>query len=320
MEAMPQNMIYLLVFASAFMLMQLMIGIGRNGARKVKWANMRMRVIAKTDSQAEVLNALRTARGISEKNHILRAMKWLDKLVVHSGLRLGVFGIYLIMVGNAAVAGAVGGYVLKQEPIYVGLGLVAGLVLPVLILKFIAGRRVKKAVRQLPEALDVIVRSLRAGHPVPVALELVAREMPDPVGSEFGMACDEITYGTGLGKALQRLAERVGHADFDLLAATIRLQERTGGNLGELLNNNASMVRNRQKMRLKIKAASAEGRASALILNAAPILLFISVQMVSPQFYGDVGDNPIVRNGLIGLGVWMLIGNLVMRKMINFKI
>lgn len=319
MESMPQNMIYLLVFASAFMLMQLMIGIGRNGARKVKWANMRMRVIAKTDSQAEVLNALRTARGISEKNHLLRAMKWLDKLVVHSGLRLGVLGIYVIMVGTA-IAGGAGAYVLKQELMYSGVGFVAGLVLPVLILMFIAGRRVKKAVRQLPEALDVIVRSLRAGHPVPVALELVAREMPDPVGSEFGMACDEITYGTSLGKALQRLAERVGHADFDLLAATIRLQERTGGNLGELLNNNASMVRNRQKMRLKIKAASAEGRASALILNAAPIILFIAVQMVSPQFYGEVADSPIVRNGLIGLGVWMVIGNLVMRKMINFRI
>ena len=319
METLPKSIVYLLVFASAFMLMQLIIGASRNGARKVKWANMRMKVIAKTDSQAEVLNALRTSRGISEKNHLLRAMKWLDKLVVHSGLRLGVLGIYAILLG-ATIAGAVGAFVLTQKPLYAVVGAIAGFAIPILVLKFIVGRRVKKAVRQLPEALDVIVRSLRAGHPVPVALELVAREMPDPVGSEFGMACDEITYGTGLGKALQRLAERVGHPDFELLAATIRLQERTGGNLGELLNNNAAMVRNRQKMRLKIRAASSEGRASALILNAAPVLLFFAIQFVSPSFYGDVQDNPIVRNGLIGLGVWMVIGNLVMRRMINFRI
>ena len=301
------------------MVMQLLIGAGRNGARKVKWANMRMRVIATTDSQAEVLNALRASRGISDKNHLLRAMKWLDKLVVNSGLRLGVLGIYLIL-AVSALAGAIAGYVLTEAPIFIGVGFLGGLVLPVLILKFLVGRRIKKAVRQLPEALDVIVRSLRAGHPVPVALELVAREMPDPVGSEFGMACDEITYGTSLGKALQRLAERVGHADYDLLAATIRLQERTGGNLGELLNNNAAMVRDRQKMRLKIKAASSEGRASALILNAAPVILFAAINMIAPSFYGEVMENPIVRNGLIGLAAWMVIGNLVMRKMINFRI
>jgi tight adherence protein B len=319
MENAPHSIIYLLVFASAFMAMQLLIGVGKNGARKVKWANMRMRVIATTDSQAEVLNALRASRGIGDKNKLLRIMKWLDMLVVHSGLRLGVFGVYLLMAGSA-LAGGIASYVLKQDLIYAGLGSIAGLILPILFLKLLVARRVKKAVRQLPEALDVIVRSLRAGHPVPVALELVAREMPDPVGSEFGMACDEITYGTSLGKALQRLAERVGHPDFDLLAATIRLQERTGGNLGELLNNNAAMVRNRQKMRLKIKAASAEGRASAMILNAAPIILFMAVQMVAPQFYGEVKHEPIVRNGLIGLAVWMVIGNLVMRKMINFRI
>jgi len=319
MESMPQIVVYMLVFASAFMVMQLLIGAGKNGARKVKWANMRMRVIATTDSQAEVLNALRASRGISDKNHVLRAMKWLDKLVVNSGLRLGVLGIYVILAASAIV-GAAAGFALTETLMFLVVGFLAGLILPVLVLKFLVGRRVKKAVRQLPESLDVIVRSLRAGHPVPVALELVAREMPDPVGSEFGMACDEITYGTSLGKALQRLAERVGHADYELLAATIRLQERTGGNLGELLNNNAAMVRDRQKMRLKIRAASSEGRASALILNAAPLLLFAAINMVAPNFYGEVMETPIVRNGLIGLGVWMVIGNLVMRKMINFRI
>ncbi|NNC36978.1 MAG: type II secretion system F family protein [Acidimicrobiales bacterium] len=319
MSDIPKTLIYLLVFGCAFMLMQLIIGAGKQGARKVKWANMRMKVLASADSQSEALNKLRASRGITHKNGIVRAMKWIDSMVVHSGLPLGVFGIYVAIVGTGLTLALVAALI-KPLVIYVALAFVIGLVLPVFVLKFLVNMRRAKAVRQLPEALDIIVRSLRAGHPVPVALELVAREMPDPVGSEFGIANDEITYGTGLGKAMQRLAERVGHADYDLLAATIRLQERTGGNLGELLQTNAQMVRDRQKMRLKIKAASSEGRMSAMILNAAPILLYVAIQLVSPSFYGDVEGSLLVRNGLIAIVVWMVIGNLIMRKMINFRI
>jgi len=149
---------------------------------------------------------------------------------------------------------------------------------------------------------------------------LVAREMPDPIGSEFGIASDEVSFGATVSSAIQRLADRVGHDDFELFSAMIRLQERTGGNLVELLRSNAETIRNRQRMRLKIKAASAEGRMSALILNCAPIALFILVNILSPEFYGEVADKPIVKYALWGVLVWMGIGNLVMRKMINFKI
>ena len=122
------------------------------------------------------------------------------------------------------------------------------------------------------EALEVIVRSLEAGHPVPTAITLVGREMPDPIGSEFGMAADEIAYGATLEQAVERMAERCQHPDVDLFAATVRLQERSGGNLTGLLKLNAATVRERHKMRLKIKAASSEGRASAMILTAAPFV------------------------------------------------
>ena len=183
-----------------------------------------------------------------------------------------------------------------------------------------AKRRRAEAVTQLPEALDVIVRSLGAGHPVPVAMALVAKEMPDPIGSEFGMVSDEIAFGSQLTNAVQRFAERIGHPDFDLFAAMIRLQERTGGNLAQLLRANSDTIRGRQKMRLKIKAASAEGRTSAMILNLAPIAVFMLVNLLSPDFYGNVSDEPIVKKTFMAVTVWMFIGNLFMRKMINFKI
>ncbi len=319
MEFSSNIVIYFLVFACAFLFMQLIIGASRQGARQVKRVNIRMKLLAKKNNSVEALQALKQARGLGDDNQMGKLLKQLNTLVVHSGLRIGAYGLYISMSVSAFIIATLV-FLFTHNYIYFGLGFLVGFVLPVLVVMFIAKRRKKKAVTQLPDALDVIVRSLRAGHPVPVAVDLVAREMKDPIGSEFGIAGDEITYGTELGTATQRMSDRIGHGDFDMLAATVRLQVRTGGNLAELLANNAKMVLDRQKMRLRIKAASSEGRMSALILNVVPILLFAAVNILSPEFYGDVSDVSFVKQGLIAAVVWMVIGNLVIRKMINFKI
>jgi len=317
---MPSNtVVYILIFACAFLFMQLIIGAGRQGARKVKRINIRMKLLARKNNSVEALQALKQSRGLNDDNQMGKLLKWLNNLVVQSGLRIGAHGLYIAMSVSAFVVATLV-FIFTYNYLYFALGFLGGFGLPVIIVLFIAKRRRKKAVTQLPDALDVIVRSLRAGHPVPVAIDLVAREMSDPIGSEFGMAGDEITYGTELGAAIQRMSNRIGHGDFDMLAATVRLQARTGGNLAELLASNAKMVRDRQKMRLRIKAASSEGRMSALILNVVPILLFAAVNMLSPEFYGDVSDVDFVKQGLIAAAFWMVIGNLVIRKMINFKI
>ena len=225
-----------------------------------------------------------------------------------------------------AIAGlALGAYLLvflwTKNPLF---GLAAAPVfalgLPFMWLKVKAGARAKAVGLQLPNALEIIVRSLEAGHPVPTAVALVGREMPDPLGSEFGMAGDEIAYGATLEQAVGRIADRCRHPDVDLFAATIRLQERSGGNLTGLLKMNAKAVRERHKMRLKIKAASGEGRASAIILTSAPFAVFAILQVASPHFYGDVIHERTIQMGLAALGCWMFIGNMVMRKMIDMRI
>lgn len=319
METPSNTVVYILIFACAFLFMQLIIGASRQGAQKVKRVNIRMKLLARKNNSVEALQALKQSRGLSDDNQMGKLLKWLNTLVVHSGLRIGANGLYIAMsVSSFVVATLV--FLFTFNYLYFALGFLGGFGLPVIVVLFIAKRRRSKAVIQLSGALDVIVRSLRAGHPVPVAIDLVAREMSDPIGSEFGMAGDEITYGTELGAAIQRMADRIGHGDFDMLAATVRLQARTGGNLAELLASNAKMVRDRQKMRLRIKAASSEGRMSALILNVVPVLLFAAVNIMSPEFYGDVSDVAFVKQGLMAAAVWMVIGNLVIRKMINFKI
>ena len=312
-------LVYAVVFCAGFALLQGLAGAGRQAGRTVREINHRMRALSKGAAPTTVLSGLRRARGLDRLGHAARFHRTIGEMVVQSGLRFGAVWIYAAMV--------VGGFVLfglafwKTGGGWVSLaGFGAGWTLPVLVLRFLVKRRRKRAVSQLPEAIDVVVRSLGAGHPVPVAMALVGREMPDPIGSEFGIASDEISFGSATGASVQRMAERVGHEDFELFSAMVRLQERTGGNLAELLRANAATIRARQKMRLKIKAASAEGRMSAMILNAAPILLLLTITTMSPDFYGEVIDHWLIRPVAAGVVVWMIIGNLVMRKMINFKI
>jgi tight adherence protein B len=312
-------LIYALIFAAAVLALQTFIGMGKHAFKKAKMANDRMQRLANEKDATVVLAKLRTRRGMTRDGDLAGAIIWLKKLVLHSGLPLGNYGIYAVLLGSFLSLG-IFAFLLKSTFMWAMIGCGGGLILPIAVLKFLAKRRRSKAVSQLPDALDVIVRSLGAGHPVPVAMALVGREMPDPIGTEFGVASDEISYGASISQTVQRLAERVGHEDFDLFSAMIRLQERTGGNLAELLRKSADTIRNRQKMRLKIKAASAEGRMSAMILNIAPIVLFLLINLAAPDFYGDVKGHKVITYATYGIIGWMLIGNLVMKKMINFKI
>ena len=311
--------IYALVFAAAVLFLQSFSGLAKQASKRVRLANDRLRRVSKAGSEGDALGRIRRARSMTPDGHISGFNIRIAQLVMQSGLPLGAYGFYYASLGMAASIG-ITGFLVKGTPIWAVIGFVIGAILPTLTLSYFVKRRQKRAVSQLPDALDVIIRSLAAGHPVPVAMALVAREMPDPIGSEFGIASDEVSFGSTISAAVQKLSDRIGHEDFELFSAMIRLQERTGGNLADLLRSNAKTIRDRQKMRLKIKAASAEGRMSALILNAAPLILFISVNKMSPDFYGEVKDNPIVTYALWGVVVWMGIGNLVMRKMINFKI
>ncbi|MDQ4135680.1 MAG: type II secretion system F family protein, partial [Pseudomonadota bacterium] len=197
---------------------------------------------------------------------------------------------------------------------------VAVTVLPFLALLYLRKRRRDSFGAQFPEAIDIIVRSLRAGHPVPVAISMVARELPDPVGSEFGIVADEITYGSDLETAMRNMYYRVGQEDLPLFVTSVAIQATTGGNLSQILDNLSKVIRERFKMRRKVKGLSSEGRASAWILTLTPIIVFALVNVLSPDFYGAVWNEQATKIGLGTAMVWMFIGNLIMRRMINFKI
>jgi tight adherence protein B len=313
----PRTAFLVLVFAAVFTAAQAAWGLLRVGVAK-RAINQRLAAAERTGSIGELVLELRKQRGLKEDGQA--GTGFLADLVIRSGVPFEPRK-WALYVGVIAVISALLVFNLTHKPlIALPVGLAAAAALPLFYLKFQAGRRAKALGTQLPNALEVVVRSLEAGHPVPTAISLVGREMPDPIGTEFGMAADEIAYGATLEQAIGNLSSRCRHPDFDLFAATIRLQERSGGNLVGLLKMNAHTVRERQKMRLKIHAASSEGRASAMILTSAPFVVGGLLEVLRPEFYGSViGERP-VQLGLLGLGTWMFIGNLVMRRMIDFRI
>lgn len=309
----------ILVFAAVFTAGQAVFGLF-TVARQKRQVNQRLKVADKVEGVSALVMELRKQRGLSAEGKKGERLRWLSDLIVASGLTYEPRKWAMMAIGAGFAAALLAALILKKPLIALPVGLIVALLGPIAVLKFKAAGRSKALGMQLPQALEIIVRSLEAGHPVPTAVALVGREMPDPCGTEFGMSADEIAYGATLAQAVERMAERCQHADVDLFAATIRLQERSGGNLTGLLKLNAATVRERQKMRLKIKAASSEGRASAMILTSAPILTLLFINVTSPHFYGDVANELMVKIGLGVIGVWLLIGNLVMRRMIDMRI
>jgi tight adherence protein B len=282
--------------------------------------NRRMRLMQTEPNRENILVQLRRERSLTSGGDYSLTLQSLNRLVMQSGLTIGLWKFAGVVAAAAALI-----FCLLW---WYGFNLIPALsaaafsafVLPFLALKTMRSRRHKKFGAQFPDAIDIIVRSLRAGHPVPVAVQMVGREMADPVGTEFGMVSDEITYGADLETALRNLFFRVGQEDLPLFVTAVAIQGSTGGNLSEILGNLSAVIRQRFKMRRKIKALAAEGRFSAFILSGLPIVMFLVLQVMAPDFYGLVWKIEMTKIVLACAGGWMAMGNLIMFKLVNFRI
>jgi tight adherence protein B len=283
--------------------------------------NRRMRLMREEPNRENILVQLRRERSLtSGGDYSLTTLQSLNRLVMQSGLTIGLWKFAGVVAATTVIVFCgLWWYGFNLVPALSGSAFSA-FVLPYLALKMMRGRRHKKFGAQFPDAIDIIVRSLRAGHPVPVAVQMVGREMPDPIGTEFGMVSDEITYGADLETALRNLYYRVGQDDLPLFVTAVAIQGSTGGNLSEILGNLSSVIRQRFKMRRKIKALAAEGRFSAIILSGLPIAMFLVLQVMAPDFYGQVWKIDMTKIVLSCAGGWMVMGNLIMFKLVNFRI
>ncbi|CAN7253129.1 type II secretion system F family protein [Aminobacter aminovorans] len=281
--------------------------------------NRRLKRLAEEAPAEQTLRGLLRERGLTDSGDFVFGVVWLNRLYTQSGITGNLLAFAAIFLLAGTFIGLLSTIILGY-PAAVGLISIplVGLVLPLLVLRRARNKRIAKFARQLPDALDMIVRSLRAGHPTSVAISLVAREMPDPIGTEFGIVSDEITFGLSLEQAVRKLSQRVGFEGLHLLSVSLSIQAKTGGNLTEILSNLSSVLRERQKLRLKIRALSAEGRVSAWIISLFPIVMFGILLVIAPSYYGDIWNSPLVTPVFVGFGLWALLGNLIMYRMVNF--
>src|SRR5262249_31377427 len=316
----PIYLVYLLVAASAGLLFEGVYLLCYSGGSYRKNVNRRLKLLKNEPNRENILVQLRRERGLTGTGGYSIWIESLNRLVLQSGLTVGLRKLLAIFALLGVVAFALA-FIVRGNLLHAILfGLFSGVAVPYLFLRILRGRRQKQFGAQFPDSLDIIVRSLRAGHPVPVAISMVGREMPDPIGSEFGIVSDEITYGADLETALRNLYFRIGQDDLPLFVTAVAIQGSTGGNLGEILENLSAVIRERFKMRRKIRALAAEGRASALILSSLPIGMFAVIHFLVPSFYASVWDQNLTKIALTLAGCWMLVGNFIMYRMVNFRI
>lgn len=313
--------IYGIVFLSALLLAEgiyfLIVDMTRSTVRN---PNRRLRMLASGETRESVMLKLKRERASSGDSIGFDPLGRFSNLVTHSGITRPPSTIAMFMLLVGAVAGLAAFTLTFNILIAFAAILFAGLLLPIGVLLLLRKIRLGRFSKQLADAIDIMVRSLRAGHPVPTSLGLVAREMSDPCGTEFGLAVDEMTYGLDLPSALQNVSRRVGLQDLRFLVVAVMIQMQVGGNLAEVLAALSKLIRERQKLRAKVFALSSEGRFSAGILTVLPFALAIAVNVVNPRYYQDVWDDPIFLPVMAGSVVWMIIGIGVMYKMVNFKV
>jgi tight adherence protein B len=199
-----------------------------------------------------------------------------------------------------------------------GAGFAAGFGLPRWLLSFLKKRREARFLNTFPDAVDVIVRGIKAGLPLLDCLKMIAAEAPEPVRSEFKAIIDTQTVGLPIGDACVKLFERVPLPEANFFGIVISIQQKAGGNLSEALGNLSRVLRDRKKMKMKIKAMSMEAKASAIIIACLPLAVMILVYITSPSYIELLWTEPLGRMMMACSAVWMSMGVFVMKKMINF--
>lgn len=324
--------ILLAIFASVFLFSQLVLGAAWRNREKVAAVNKRLRMIREGSGRAEIAARLRKNAPSEFEQFppfIAHALREFQRMFFAAALPLpmgqAIFAMalaFLLVCAILLLAAAYAAFPLTAGVILlvVVLGVAVAFALPCFVISVLAQRRRKRMEQQFPVAVDIFVRALRSGHPVASAIDLLTQEMEDPLGSEFGLVSDEVSYGAELTDALDAMADRWDLEDIRMFVVSLSVQIETGGNLAEILENLSQVIRARASLYLKVRALSSEGRMTGWILSVLPIITFIGMFLVNPKFYLDVAQDSIFIVGLPSLIGLYLLGVFWIRNLVDIKV
>ena len=332
LDAIVRILALLAIFASAFLLSQVLLGGLWRSRSRVATVNKRLQLIRQGNDRIEIAAQLRKNAPSDFDGlpgPLASIMRSLQRSLFAAAVPLtlsqllfwaagGVVLLLAILLISVSIAGfplSLGVFLLCFA---LAFSVAAGL--PIMIINGIGQRRRKKMEQQFPIALDIFVRALRSGHPVAGAISLLTNEMEDPLGSEFGLVGDEVAYGADLTDALDALADRWDLEDVRMFVVSLAVQSETGGNLAEILENLSTIIRARASLYLKVRSLSSEGRMTGWILTVLPVLTFVGMFFVNPKFYLDVAQDVIFIFGLPLMILWYLVGVIWIRKLVDIKV
>jgi tight adherence protein B len=243
---------------------------------------------------------------------------YLKKLLMSAESPLGLKGLYFIIAAISILLAAVFYLYVPYVPFVIGLMLavLSGFGAPILLLKSQTNKRYSSFESQFPDAIELIVRSLRVGQPLNAAILAVASEMPDPIAKEFALAAQEVAYGKTLPGAIEDMLKRIPIQDLRFFVVAIQVQHESGGNLAEVLDGLSKIIRGRSQLMRKVKALTVEGRFSAWFMSLFPILMVIFMSVANPGYYQKVANFPLFPH-LAWLTAAMLVLNIVVMRVIT---
>lgn len=309
-------LIYALIFGAVLLIVDGTLRWLFGARRRAREVNDRLGRLAAGGDQMAAYNSLLIDRSLRPGDGGIT--EWYMRMYRQSGLAMSVRRriAWVIVIGLACWLFSA--WMVPEVLLQVPLAVILTTAIVTLLLLRIRARRIAAFVHQLPPALEIIVRSLNAGHPLTAAIALVGREMPDPIGSEFGILSDQLTFGAELDAAMLNMIDRVGADELNLVAVTVSVQRGTGGNLGEILENLSGMIRDRAMLRNKIRAISAEGRMTAVVMSIFPFALFALIRLLMPTYFDPLWESGAGNTVLLVLGIMMVVGVIVLNRMVKF--
>ncbi|MBM1221551.1 type II secretion system F family protein [Ponticoccus sp. SC2-23] len=322
MELSAEPIIYGLIFLAVLLLVEgIYLTVFGKSISLNSRVNRRLELLEKGGGREQVLEQLRKEmtqhmKSTSIPLYSILAGKAQKANIAFSPSQLVI--IMLVLSGVAFMALTLGTE--TEAPVRILVSLAMGIGSVYLWVNNKAKKRTTMIEEQLPDAVELMVRSLRVGHPFASAVAIVAKEVPDPLGTEMGMIADEAAYGRDMGEALKHMAERIDMQDLRFLAVAVAIQQQAGGNLAEILDGLAKVIRARFKLFRRVKAITAESKWSGMFLSLFPLVALVAINVIEPNYYDDVKEEAVFVPACIAVGVFLVANIFVMRALVNIKV
>ncbi len=318
----PELIIYALVFGGVFALVEgLYLAVFGNSIRLSSRVNRRLALLDKGAERKEVMETLRKEMHQHMRARAVPLYALLAEKAQKGAIAFSPVQLILIMVVLSGLSFI--GLTLGTQSglgVRLALGAAMGIGGVYFWVATKASKRMAMIEEQLPDAVELMVRSLRVGHPFSSAIQIVAKEVQDPLATEFGMIADESAYGRDVGDALKEMADRLDMQDLRFLAVAVTIQQQSGGNLAEILAGLAKVIRARFRLFRRVKAITAEAKWSGKFLSAFPVVALIVINVGDPHYYDEVRDHALFIPACFAVGIFLSLNLFVMRVLTNIKV